>query len=283
MEYYEVPEGEPETSEFDADDLGFKHYDNDYCVIGKETFERVQEGVSEGIEDFGEDINLSNMSIPFMIVNVNFNKPIIRTNLPEEMLLKGSNTSISIDAFKRYNVYEDLYIIFNESKYNNKPVFKGVANNKCYKTARDIVIADSILRDVEIKRNGTVLKGDTYKQTENNNTNKYKQHVMNYFDKLYVTEEGKYSIKATTLAGKETKIKFVIDKTKPTIKGVANGKTYNKTVTIKYSDKLSKIKEVKLNGKKIKSGKKVSKNGEYTVIATDKAGNKTKIKFTIKK
>lgn len=283
IEYYEVPESEPETSEFDEDDLGFKHYDNDYCIIGKETFEQVQDGVNGEIEDIDSDMDLSKMSMPFMIVNVNFNKPIVKTNLPEEMLVKGSNTSISIDAFKKYNVKEDLYIVFNESKYNNKPVFKSITNNKCYKTAKDIVITDSILKNVEIKRNGKVIKGVSYKQTENGNKNKYKQHIMNYFDKLYITEEGKYSIKATTLAGKETEINFIIDKTKPTIKGVANGKTYNKTVKIKYSDKLSKIKEVKLNGKKIKNGKKVSKNGKYTVIATDKAGNKTKIKFTIKK
>lgn len=73
------------------------------------------------------------------------------------------------------------------------------------------------------------------------------------------------------------------DKTKPTVSGVKNGKTYNKAVTIKFSDKGSGIKSAKLNGKKIKSGTKVSANGSYTLVVIDNAGNKTIVKFKIKK
>lgn len=71
------------------------------------------------------------------------------------------------------------------------------------------------------------------------------------------------------------------DRTKPTIKGVQNKKTYKKSVTIKFSDK-SGIKKATLNGKKIKSGKKIKKNGKYTLIVTDKAGNVKKVNFVIK-
>lgn len=73
-----------------------------------------------------------------------------------------------------------------------------------------------------------------------------------------------------------------VDKTKPTITGVKNGKTYKKAVTIKFKD-ASGIKSAKLNGKSIKSGTKVSKNGSYTLVVTDKAGNKKTVKFKIKK
>lgn len=73
-----------------------------------------------------------------------------------------------------------------------------------------------------------------------------------------------------------------LDKTKPVIKGVKNNKTYKKAVKITFSDKGSGIKSAKLNGKKIKSGKKVSKKGSYTLVVTDKAGNSKKIKFKIK-
>lgn len=73
-----------------------------------------------------------------------------------------------------------------------------------------------------------------------------------------------------------------LDKTKPTIKGVKNGTTYKKAVTIKFSDK-SGIRKATLNGKKIKSGTKVKKNGSYTLIVTDKAGNSRTVRFKIRK
>lgn len=73
------------------------------------------------------------------------------------------------------------------------------------------------------------------------------------------------------------------DRTKPVVSGVKNGKTYNRAVTIKFSDKDSGIKSAKLNGKNIKSGKKVSRNGSYTLVVTDNAGNKTTVKFKIKR
>ena len=50
--------------------------------------------------------------------------------------------------------------------------------------------------------------------------------------------------------------------------------------TIKFSDKYG-IKSATLNGKKISSGKVVSKNGSYKLVVTDKAGNKSIIKFKI--
>lgn len=72
-----------------------------------------------------------------------------------------------------------------------------------------------------------------------------------------------------------------VDKEKPIIQGVSNGKVYKKAVTIKYSDE-SGIKSAKLNGKKFSSGKKVTKKGSYTVTVTDKAGNKSTVRFKIK-
>lgn len=74
-----------------------------------------------------------------------------------------------------------------------------------------------------------------------------------------------------------------IDTTKPTVKGVKNKKSYKKPVTIKFSDKSSGIKKATLNGKKIKSGKKVKKAGSYTLKVWDKAGNCRIVKFKIKK
>jgi hypothetical protein len=101
------------------------------------------------------------------------------------------------------------------------------------------------------------------------------------------TTNGKYTFMIQTTSGKrysKTVTVKGIDNTKPTVTGVKNGKKYKKAVTIKFKDNKngSGIKKATLNGKKIKSGKKVSKKGKYTLVVKDKAGNKKTIKFTIK-
>lgn len=97
-----------------------------------------------------------------------------------------------------------------------------------------------------------------------------------------VGKEGKHTLKAYDFAGNKTVVTFTYDKTKPVVKGVANKKTYKAARTIKFSDKYG-IKSAKLNGKTIKTNKKVNKKGSYTLKVTDKAGNTTTVKFKIKK
>ena len=99
--------------------------------------------------------------------------------------------------------------------------------------------------------------------------------------KISLSEDGQYTVTAKTKNAEKT-ITFIKDTKKPVVKGVENGKTYTGPVTIKFSDKLSGIKSAKLGKKKVKSGVKVSKAGTYTLKVTDKAGNKTTVKFTIK-
>ena len=65
------------------------------------------------------------------------------------------------------------------------------------------------------------------------------------------------------------------------VKGVKANKVYRKTVKLSFSDNIG-VKTATLNGKKITSGIRVSKKGTYQLIVTDKAGNKTKVKFKIK-
>ena len=95
-------------------------------------------------------------------------------------------------------------------------------------------------------------------------------------------KDGVYNIKVVTDNGEQA---FVVtkDAKKPKIKGVSNGTTYNKAVKIKFSDATSGIKSATLNGKAIKSGKKVKSAGKYTLVVTDNAGNKTTVEFEIKK
>ena len=106
-----------------------------------------------------------------------------------------------------------------------------------------------------------------------------KQQPVNRFS---TSQDGKYKIVVKSATGLTKKISFCIDKKKPTT-NIKNKKTYNKTVKITFKDKISGIKKATLNGKKIKSGKRVKKNGKYTLKIYDKAGNVKTVKFTIKK
>lgn len=98
-------------------------------------------------------------------------------------------------------------------------------------------------------------------------------------DSAYLREEGKYAVKYKTASGKSGKIKFCIDQTAP-FTNIKNNKIYKK-VTIHFGDKLSGVKTATLNGKKIKSGKTVTKAGMYTLKITDRAGNRMIRKFKI--
>lgn len=78
-------------------------------------------------------------------------------------------------------------------------------------------------------------------------------------------------------------VPFNLDLVKPTVKGVKNGVTYTKKVTVEFNDALSGVKTATLNGAAIKTGKTVKSNGSYKLIVTDKAGNKKTVKFKIDK
>lgn len=106
--------------------------------------------------------------------------------------------------------------------------------------------------------------------------------LLQYNYELKELKEGKHTLAVSDKLGNTSSITFQIDKTAPKVTGVKNNKTYKKAVTIKVTDK-NGVKSITLNGKKIKSGKKVSKNGSYKLVATDKAGNTKTIKFKIKK
>lgn len=147
------------------------------------------------------------------------------------------------------------------------PVIAGVKNNAYYKsikkislTASDAVGVTGMTLDGEPTTNGTALN----------------------IAGTDIIKEGKHTVKAYDFSGNKSVVTFTYDKTKPVVKGVANGKTYKKACTIKFSDKYG-IKSAKLNGKTIKTNKKVSKKGSYTLKVTDKAGNTATVKFKIKK
>lgn len=98
-----------------------------------------------------------------------------------------------------------------------------------------------------------------------------------------LTKQGKYSVKVADNAGNWFTYKVYIDRAKPRITGVKNGKTYRKSVKVYAKDTVSGLKKVVVDGKVVKKAISVSKKGKHKVVAYDKAGNKTVVKFTIKK
>lgn len=93
-------------------------------------------------------------------------------------------------------------------------------------------------------------------------------------------EEGKHRVKVVLASGKKANYTIGIDKVAPTVN--VKNKTYKKAVTLKFSDKLSGVKSATLNGKAVKSDKKISAKGFYTLKVKDKAGNVKTVKFKIK-
>jgi hypothetical protein len=148
-------------------------------------------------------------------------------------------------------------------------VWYGVINSKI---ATVEGIKDKYYTGKAIKQSGITVKvgykTPTYKVS-------YKNNVKTGKATMTITGTGNW-------IGSVTKtFNIVKDTKKPTVKGVKNNKTYKKAVTIKFAD-ASGIKKATLNGKKIKSGKKVKKNGHYVLKVTDRAGNTRKVRFKVK-
>jgi hypothetical protein len=96
-----------------------------------------------------------------------------------------------------------------------------------------------------------------------------------------VSAEGDYELVATDKAGNSTSLEFIIDKTAPVVTGVTDDSFYKTNKTITATD--TYLDTITLNGDDFVSGTTVSAEGDYTLIATDHAGNSTTVVFTIDK
>jgi hypothetical protein len=113
-----------------------------------------------------------------------------------------------------------------------------------------------------------------------------KNYVALDGESFEVAKSGVYSVRITDKNGYNTMKKIIIsniDVTKPTVSGVKNDTMYKKAVTITWKDTESGInaKKTTLNGKVVKSGVKVDKEGKYTLKVYDMVGNYKTIKFVI--
>ena len=97
-------------------------------------------------------------------------------------------------------------------------------------------------------------------------------------ERFLAEKSGVYSVRITDKNGYNTMAKINItniDVTKPKVSGVKNNKIYSKAIKITWKDEESGINDKKttLNGKAVKSGVKISKEGKYTLKVYDNVGN----------
>lgn len=93
-----------------------------------------------------------------------------------------------------------------------------------------------------------------------------------------VKAEGTYELVVRDEAGNKTTIEFTIDKTAPKVSGISHNAVYNKNVTVTFNEGTAR-----LNGSWFENNTIVNKDGIYTLVVTDEAGNKTTVKFMVDK
>ncbi len=220
--------------------------------------------------DIGSDINMSEMEnlmkqISFMNLQMELPFTVAKSNVSFE------GNTLTADALNSAGM-EDPDIVYAVADENllkgTNLTISGASEGKYYKKKQTVKIdtADGVIRSMSLKING---KASPFSDDK---------HPYNV---TVCSEDGRYTVFAQLFGGTKQTLKFTIDKTKPT-SNIKNGKTYKSSKKITFSDKTSGIKSAKLDGKTVKSGKVIKKKGTHKLVLTDKAGNKTTIKFKIK-
>ena len=172
------------------------------------------------------------------------------------------------EAFKEEGIYEILLVdeAFNETKITftidkTAPVVTLKGKNKVLEPGHYTYDLYAYIEDAS--EYTALLNGEAYESGAK------------------ISKRDNYTLVVTDKAGNETTIEFAIDKDKPKITGVENGGSYNTAVIPEITDK--NLDKITLNGEEFVSGTEVSEEGTYTLVAKDKAGNKTTVTFTIDK
>lgn len=217
-----------------------------------------------------EDIDMSEMEnlmkqISFMNLQMELPFTVAKSNVSFE------GNTLTADALNSAGM-EDPDIVYAVADENllkgTNLTISGASEGKYYKKKQTVKIdtTDGVIRSMSLKING---KASPFSD---------EKHPYNV---TVCSGDGRYTVFAELFSGTKQTLKFTIDKTKPT-SNIKNGKTYKSGKKITFSDKTSGIKSAKLDGKTVKSGKVIKKKGTHKLVLTDKAGNKTTIKFKIK-
>lgn len=168
-----------------------------------------------------------------------------------------------------------------------KPVYKITSGKKGIYLTKEKVKTYPVYtnQNINLQFGTSNIKKIEYQLVKKGNKRTDKWKTLNNH-KIVLKKQGFYVLylRFTTLS--EEKIVrhtngFVLDKTAPVISGVKNNRTYRKSVTLSYKDKISGVKKAVINGKKLEKKTKIKKSGTYQVEVTDRADNKKKVKFTV--
>lgn len=226
------------------------------------------DSASEVMDDGSEEVDLLEFS--FMTLSVTMPKEIVKTN---GTLSADKKTA----TWELLSTKDSAIYAYTTANPKTNSISLKTGSAKYVKANKAISISTKDKAEFVTLSNGAVIDG-------NKNSKVFVNGIKFDGKKKTLTfrKSGTYKFTVwTTTNFKSFTVK--VDGDKPTVKGVANNKTYKKSVKITFKDKLSGVKSATLNGKKIKSGKKITKAGKYTLVVTDKVGNKTTIKFKIKK
>ena len=157
-----------------------------------------------------------------------------------------------------------IYACFTEKSSNCQSITADVG--RYTKSSRINFQTDGII--TEILADGKEYTPYVYYQTDENGENLTLHKDYYEFEKEKTCE-----IKVTLNSGYSKSFTFTYDHTAPKIKVKKN------KITVTDNDG---VKKITLNGKKISSGKKVTKKGTYQVKAWDNAGNVAKYRFKVK-
>ncbi len=229
-----------------------------------------------------------------------------------EKFIKETSTDLGDSSYDNYYGWGLINAkkIVQKAKY---PSVIGVTENATYNGAKKIIFSSgkATLNGVAFVSGTTVSKNGTYtliitnsvgkittihftidaplvlKDIKNNASyNTDKSIVFNYgtatlngktiASGYVVKAEGKYTVVLTSPLGGKATYNFTIDKTKPVVTGVENGKTFSGKVTITFNEGTAN-----LNGSKINSGYILATNGVFHLVVTDAAGNALTLDFTL--
>lgn len=250
-----------DTTTFEGDNLqdALAVIDGDKCVF----YTVGNEGGVMAPEDLGLP---TTPNVEFSTVTANFDKTPLASNGTI------SDNSVFFDSLTAPKGTQAFWTVFTEKAANAKSITanlkQGALTNK---------------QNVKVSSPGAIttltLNGESAIPLVNTGKNADKLTI-------YFIDEGKQKVKLGLSNGYTKTFTYTCDWTAPKV-NVKKGKAYKAGKKLTVKDK-NGFKKVTLNGKKLqKSGKKVTKSikkaGTYTLKATDKAGNVTKVKFKIKK
>jgi len=226
-------------------------------LTGKKAVMDISTDSQTATEDVTGTTNVDYNSMGFFYYRVTYPFKVAKSN--GQIQPDGYTVLYDIKKMQKKKISRAYALSASAFKNADNITVKGVTNKKAYKKPMTVKVSSKGVV-ASFKVNGKAQTGNSF----------------------YASKDGKNKVTATTATGKKKTVTFYVDRKKPTT-NIKNNKTYKKTVKITFKDSISGIKKATLNGKKIKSGKKVKNNGTYTLKITDKAGNVKTVKFTIHK